>query len=496
MTALALLAALLLASPQESDLLEQARTALGRFEGAGPLQLAGRGSALALGLEGELTLALSSLGELALEVRSELPQARGFDGTRSWKRDHTGLARHVALEEAERTQVLAWVLSGHWLEAPELTRTASGPSELRLALTGTPFAARLALDPGTHLPRELVQLDTLSDRSWSLSDFRPVAGRKLPHRFVERHEGEEERYELTTLAPVARDPGAFRAPLAPPDDFELDLDAPAELAVGRLSSGHLFVEAEVEGESIGVFLFDTGAGINVIDRRLADELFLETLGSTVGEGVVGTTTSSFRRGTSFRLGPLTLTRPIFGDLDLGFAQSSSGPRVAGIVGHDVLARCVVEFEPATPRIVLHDPARFTLQGATWQPLALQDDLPCVRARFEGEREGLFRLDTGATGTVTFHTPAVEALKLLEGRKLTPTRSGGVGGTAEAALGTLAWFELAGRRFDSPEVVFSRTKDGAFADAYTTGNLGQTFLRPFRIVLDLAHERIAFVPLAR
>jgi hypothetical protein len=149
---------------------------------------------------------------------------------------------------------------------------------------------------------------------------------------------------------------------------------------------------------------------------------------------------------------------------------------------------------ATPRVALHDPARFELAGAAWQDLVLSSNTPCARARFEGDREGLFRLDTGAGGTVAFHAPAVSALGLLADRAVQKAYSGGVGGAAAVPVGELAWFELAGRRFERPRAIFSQAETGAFTDAYTTGNIGQDFLAPFTLVLDYPHDRLAFVPL--
>lgn len=495
-----LLAILFLAPLQDSPplqaRLEHVRKALGVVGGsvAGTeLQLEGRGRARALGVDGELRVVLSTGGSSRVEVRSDLPMADGFDGRTSWHRDSTGLARATALEQPDRAKVLGWVLSGYWSVAPELALAAEGDGDVRMSLSGTPLVLRLTLDAESGLPRRMTQEG--SSREWTFEDYRLVAGRRIPHRWVVRYEGDEERFELTSLAAVPPSSDAFRTPLGLPKDHAFEL-ASGELVVGHLPSGHLYVEPLLEGEALGAFVFDTGAGITVIDRRVADELHLERLGETVAEGVVGTTSTSFRRGETFQLGAFTLSGPIYGDIDLGFAQASSGPKIAGIVGHDVLARCVVEIECKTPRIVLHDPARFTLAGAEWQPLVLQEGVPCVPARFEGERAGLFRLDTGAGGLVTFHTPAVEALRLLEGRTLGSTRSGGVGGSAEASTGTLDWFELAGHRFEDPAVTFSRTPKGAFSDAYTLGNLGRSSCDPFRIVLDLSHERVAFVPLDR
>jgi len=252
------------------------------------------------------------------------------------------------------------------------------------------------------------------------------------------------------------------------------------------------VEPLIEDDHLGSFIFDTGAGISVIDAKAADELGLETLGSTIAEGVAGVSTSHFRRGERFQLGPVVIEDPIYGDIDLSFLQSASGRKVIGIVGYDLLARCVAEIEPSTAKVALYDPATYTLAEGSWQDLVLHEGNPCARGRYEGDREGLFRLDTGATDTVTFHAPAVRTYRLLEGRKVVESSSSGVGGSAPSPQGVLEWFELGGHRFEKPKVEFSQAESGAFTNIYLDGNVGQAFLKPFRLVLDYQGDRIAFV----
>jgi hypothetical protein len=84
---------------------------------------------------------------------------------------------------------------------------------------------------------------------------------------------------------------------------------------------------------------------------------------------------------------------------------------------------------------------------------------------------------------------VQEKRLLRSRKLGPVMLG----SSNAATGTIAWFELAGHRFKDPTVVFATEKTGIFGDEYLDGNIGVNFLKPFRVVLDFANERVAFLP---
>lgn len=493
---LVLLASADVAAAQEkgSALLERARAALGPAPKAS-VQLEGHGKAHANGVDGALRVLHTSGGAFRFDFDAALADTAAFDGQVSWTSDRMHLERTIELEEADMWKPYAWLISGHWLDAPELhVREIAGATPmLALALEGTPLEMTLTLDPASSLPVELVYEDDTGPIRWDFADWRAVGGRKLPHHWTFDSGSSVDTYALASYAQVADDGAAFHFPAHAPQDVRFDASLDGEIEVERVPSGHLLVEPTVEGKSVGWFIFDTGAGSMVIDPKVADELGLPKLGEVLTVGIGGKASAAFRQGKRFELGPLALVNPTYVELDLSFLQALFGRKVAGIVGYDLLARCVAEIETATPYIALHDPAHFTLRDGTWQDLIVCHNTPCTKARFEGEREGLFRLDTGANGTVAFHAPAVVALGLLTGRKVTSSQAGGVGGMADSKEGVLEWFELAGHRFAKPAVSFSQANTGAFTDVYTTGNIAQQFLAPFRMVLDYPHDRIAFVP---
>jgi len=151
--------------------------------------------------------------------------------------------------------------------------------------------------------------------------------------------------------------------------------------------------------------------------------------------VGGKEAAAFRQGRLFELGPLRFENPMYVELDLSFLAGIFDEEIVGIVGYDVFARSVVELDPATGEASLHDPATYTLKGGEWRELLLDGRVPAVQASFEGHT-GLFRLDTGANGTVTFHGPTVARLDLLAGRELGSGSAGGVGGSIPTSTGTI------------------------------------------------------------
>ena len=95
---------------------------------------------------------------------------------------------------------------------------------------------------------------------------------------------------------------------------------------------------------------DQPAGSMVIDPKVADQLGLPKLGEVLTVGIGGKATASFRQGKRFELGPLKLRNPVYIELDLSFLEPIFGRKIGGVVGYDVLARCVAEVETGTPFI--------------------------------------------------------------------------------------------------------------------------------------------------
>jgi hypothetical protein len=171
-------------------------------------------------------------------------------------------------------------------------------------------------------------------------------------------------------------------------------------------------------------------------------------------------------------------------------QGALGKDVVGIIGYDLLSRCVAQVNLAENSVSLYDPQTYRLAAGHWQKLVFDSDIPVVQAKFDGG-EGFFRLNVGAigpAGNIVFHSPTVADLKLLQGRKVKDVQLA----MKRASQGKIAWFELGGHRFGNPNAVFALDPQGPFGDEYTAGNLGANLLKAFRIVLDYPHERVALV----
>jgi hypothetical protein len=485
-----------------SEIVAAARAALGQDElAASGAALRVTGSGRSLGTDVARTLVFDGRGRFLDTLDGLLPQAAGHDGTTTWGRDWTGTARALVLGDAAGVVVEHLLLTGGWSAsaAPFTFELAAAPAEDELVLAWTHVDGvqhgTITLDAATHLPRAASQGSGDHAASWKFVDPQAHDGIVFPARIEALEQGLPQGFEVRAVERLAAVDDALFAPsLAPPADTRFLPDVPPGLEVKRVASGHLLVHPTVEGQDLGWFIFDSGAGTNCIATSVTDALAGEPFGQIGAKGVGGTVPAQFWRAQELALGPLVIAGPVFMGLDLAFLERAFGVEIGGILGYELFSRCVVELDMRAAEIALHDPARFELAAAgRWEDVTIYGRHPCVRAGFE-DHEGLFKIDTGAAGdTVTLHYDAVREFDLLAERETKVSGAGGVGGTVVTRSGELASFRLGGHDFEAIQASFALEDKGAFADGYVQGNIGGKLLAPFVLVFDYPHGRLGFVP---
>ena len=460
---------------------------LGRIEGSGA--------------RATFTWRFGERGRFLRESTGVLGRCFGCDGVEVWLHDVAGRSRVLELGEDHSVRLLSAALSGQWVDPPhDLTvgdtpDTAGGAPHLILALGHR--RARLEIDPETGDLRELDLRLAFRREHWTLKDHLTLGGVRYPRTLVRQGPGGPAETFVVEHA-------ALEPPL-PPSDYQcpaggehtrFDHSISAELRVDRAPNGFLLVHPRIDGREAGTFVFDTGAGGNVIAPQLADGLGLARAGASWLGMAAGQTAAGIRTAGNLTLGPLTIEEPAFTEMDFGPLSQYAQVEITGIIGYDVLARAVVELELERSRIALFDPATFELPSASWQELAIAGAHPYVKGSFESHA-GWFRLDSGAPQpAVVLNGPTVERFQLLEGRTVQNERATLPGGEMDIALGPVADVIIGGHCFEQLTALFPLESGGAFDDPYTLGNLGQECLKPFRAVFDYRHRRIALIDRAQ
>jgi hypothetical protein len=446
---------------------------------------------------------LGSAGEFREESKPSNGRPLGFDGRFAWQVDRTGVPAPMPQRLREKLLIPAWVRSGWWLSPaapfvfsilPEETddKQVALSAKLDRGLVG----AKIYVARSTWLPAKLVVEYERGPFTLILKDYQEALGFRLPQQTVTNYRGSDSESQMISITEIPKtqtDPFAV-PPL--PADTTFNNSLPAELRVAQgvpfsdKSPGHYYVRPLIDGKDVGWFHFDTGADAMQIDAKLADELKLPILWKSQTKGADGRVQEvTIRQGKTFQLGRVRFKNPIYLASDLSDKNAPPEEMRAGYVGYPLLARVVVEVTGGGKRIALYDPASFRLKRGKWQELSYIDLTPAVVCHFEGDRQGLFPLDIGYTGTVTFYDKFIKDEKLLEGRKVEEETDIGAGGTYKVVTGSIDWFELAGYRFRSPNAVFrvsGLSREGG------AGVVGREFLSVFTIVFNYPARRIAFI----
>lgn len=426
----------------------------------------------------------------------------GFDGSYGWQVDRTGLAAPMPQRLREKLLIPAWVRGGWWLDARAPLDFSILPAEtndarvaLSMRLRRGLVGAKVFVNRATWLTEMLVVEYERGPYTVTYRDYRESLGFRFPQVVGVNYRGSDSEFRVGSITEARGAGNVFAAPPLPPDT-SFDNTLPAELKVAQgvpfsdASPGHYYVRPVVEGREIGWFNFDTGSDAMHIDTKFADELKLPVLGKSQTRGSDGRVQEvTIRQGKTLQLGRVRFKNPLYLAMDLSARNAPPGERRAGQVGHPLLARVVVEVAGGGKKIALYDPATYKLGRGKWQQLSYIDLTPAVVCRFEGNREGLFQLDTGYTGTVTFYDKFIEDEKLLAGRATKDETETGSGGTYKLLTGTIEWFELAGMRFRNPKAGFrvaGLSREGG------AGVVGREFLSAFTIIFNYPERRIAFL----
>ena len=499
--------------------MDSVRAALGRQTGARAPGLVLSGSGRVEDIPIRMSFAWDGEGRFLRQIDGPgISTATGHDGVETWEQRPTGAVRLLELGDRSRALLLSWIVSGYWADpaAPfeirlDSKRTKRRQVALELVLQGSNQTGTLWIDTADWLPRKMRILEHGREQElrfdvWQTVEPSPPgegadagagagagAERAVPAR-MSMTDGGRDKVQLEFTPPVAshgfahgyfgRRDDAARASFLPEHGTRLE--------VQRGRWGHLFVRGWVNGEDVGWMAFDTGASSTSVDDDVASRLDLTVIGETRSTGVGGQTRSTLVLADAVRVGPVELRSiPLVADdmarIDLGF-----GGKEVGLLGMDLLSRCVIVYDLATSSVWLHAPESYRLPAAgAWSPLLAYNNKPSVRLTYEN-REGLFSIDTGNPGGILFSPLTVKRFDLLAGRATRAVSVGGVGGSVAARRGTLQWVEWGSRRFEEVPADFVVDERGVVADSERDGVIGTDLLERYVVVFDMPNRRIAYL----
>jgi predicted aspartyl protease len=423
----------------------------------------------------------------------------GFDGTSCWNREANGFVRELDWSDRDFPLFLAWFRTGQWLDRIDkaslrIEEEGTGDERTVFSVRHHGMSSKVVFSNKTGLAESFHFNSVQGDSRYEFSDYRQHYGLMTPTvvRVISPHATRETRVEAVELVEREVD---FTVPSQAQPTIEYDATRSEKLSIERAPTGHVLVDVALGDGVQRKFIFDTGASVTVVDTSLAEKLKLDKLGEQSLESILGTQNASVFTTSSLTIGPARLNRPRLVGMDLNpFSSVIGDNRIEGIIGYDLLNQVICEIELESNTIQIFDDATFGKSHSTdlaWQKLRMLQNVPLVAGRFP-QGDGLFRMDIGAAdgaaGNVIFHSPAVRAMNVD-----TSAMEVVEAGNLQMALGPIPWFELGGHRFETPEVFYSLTKSGPLAEENIQGNIGVSFLKPFRLTLDYRNARMSLTP---
>ncbi|MBS1718088.1 MAG: aspartyl protease family protein [Armatimonadetes bacterium] len=442
-----------------------------------------------LGYEVEFELDFLPDGRFSCVTSGPQGHRIGFDGATVWKQDCAGLAYLLDFTDRDREVLLGSLMSSSWVLPNSVVQAKSVGDFVELQLKDSEQCFRLTVDPNTHLPTR-ADLHGGGD-TVLLGDWRAVGDRLIPMHVELKSENEPRTFSGATAKSTNREGVKLALPKTTVTDTFIDLSLPPTIPSRPAGKNHIAIHPLINGKDVGWFILDSGSGVMLIDKEIANSLHLKKVSKDTGTGVGGTVESFGRLVSEFKAGPATVRDLTFQDFDMTQIGGPTKP-FAGIIGTPLLRRMILKLDWNVPSVEVYDRERYTLSKGSWIPIRFDTNNPVVLAQVAGTPKAWYRLDTGGAGFLTVHSPFVNRWKLLENRTTTDSSSNGIGGQMPSKLGTIDWFEVAGHRFEHPKVEFSLAERGSFANTYLAGNIGIALLRQYTLILDFSGQRIAFL----
>lgn len=284
-------------------------------------------------------------------------------------------------------------------------------------------------------------------------------------------------------------------------------DPSGRIAAGKTSTtvpfdfsrNHIAVLALINGRGPFLFLLDSGAERNVIDKSLVKTLGLKIRGGGhirgIGSQRVGTLQTE---NTTVQIGDAAIPDQKFLTYDFTDLRKAL-PAFQGILGINVLKDFVVRLDYAHSLLTLTLPVGFNHhKGGIVLPLSFTyDHIPQVDGRIDG-LNGKFKIDTGDDSVITLYTPFIErnSLKTKYAPQNQPSPRYGAGGETQVIEVPDLLFHIEGidANLDAHlPVMLSLAQSGTTTDKESAGQVGNGFLQAFTVTIDDSRKQIIFEP---
>lgn len=254
-----------------------------------------------------------------------------------------------------------------------------------------------------------------------------------------------------------------------------------------LSENLIYIPVTIDGIQFS-WVLDSGASMSVIDKDYAKKLGLNVQGSIKGYGFGDLFELSFVDVPEYRVADIVFDSQTFYVVK-GLTARSYEPDIAGILGYDFLSRFVVEIDYDLQLVTFHNPDMYNYSGdGVILDAPLKYRTFTVDLELDHKIKGKWAIDLGAHRS-SVHYPFSKDNNLL-GKTGIETISQGVSGISYEKTVQFDCLTIGGLQLNSPLLAIPLEQGkGVTALGEIAGNLGNSTLRHFNLVLDYPKQQI-------
>jgi hypothetical protein len=267
-------------------------------------------------------------------------------------------------------------------------------------------------------------------------------------------------------------------------DFHLDS---SDHATVPTTNGVVF-EAMINGEGPFQLIFDTGAGVNILNPAVIAQLGLPAESGPISVPAMGgSVDAKIFRADEVRIGDLALHHQTFDSVQLPWTDGT-GP--VGAVGYELMRQLVVTVDYARQQLTFFDPASFVYRGRGIK-ISLESDPTqvVVNASVGGGAQGDFVIDTGDFGGLDINQWFVKKFAVLDH---VPHRYHGVfglGAGGDLPAGWITRIKTVCIEKGCVHHVITYLSDGQASWDQHAGTIGAEILKRFTVTVDWPHHAL-------
>jgi hypothetical protein len=467
------------------------------------------GKATVYGLTGDIEIIYAEPDRFLVSYElGPMKLAQGFDGSVAWTLDQN--QQIVTLSGNERKKIInaAFLAGQSYLGIGRMSGECAYLKDT--AISSTNYHLFLALPEGgdslwiyvnqdtRRIEMTAERLDEITMHTF-LSDFRDIHGVPFPLRYVTKasllqmnSDIEFERFDYN----LNIDPDIF----TPTEESEIDFGFPPDRDSVTLpfqfQGGHIYITVSVNGGADLLFMLDSGAGINILDKKFAERQRLLAEGKFPAKGIGGYDSASVAPIDSISIGDIRLFHQVAAVVDLSELGLQSPGEFGGLIGYDLLSRMPVKVDYDKQRLVLYKPQTFTAPDSQFAvTLSLTSKVPSVDVALDG-CSGRFLVDLGSAFGVILHKPFVDRNNLesqFTDIKEVNGRVSGIGGSSRTKSAIGNKLKIGNLELEKPPLLIVEGESGVLKSSEIDGNLGNMMLRQYTPLFDYKNQKLYLLP---